>query len=883
MTEELQIETPDVDVVVVGAGFAGLYQLYKLRELGFSARCFETADGVGGTWYWNRYPGARCDVQSIDYSYSFDPELDEEWTWSERYATQPEILRYVNYVADKHDLRRDITFQTRVDSARWDDDAQVWRIEVSHVGDPRDLQPDHTDPAHDATESVSARFLVMATGCLSIPKIPDIAGTDRFQGDVYFTNSWPHEGVDFSGKRVAVIGTGSSGIQSIPIIARQAQELTVFQRTPNFSMPAHNGPVRPEKMAEFVGRRDEYREEAKWSQAGVTIPQSEVGILQMTEEEREEKFAEIWEEGELFSPSTRFNDIAADIDANNLLTDFFRRKIREIVDDPETAESLCPTNHPFGTKRPCLDTGYYETFNLPHVSLVDLRKDPIATVTETGIDTESRSFEFDVIVYATGFDAMTGAVVAVDFTGRDGVTLKERWEHGPVTYLGLTTVGFPNLFMITGPQSPSVLSNMMVSIEQHVDWISDAIEHLREEGQTSMEPTPTAETAWVEHASAFAGITLFDLADSWYVGANVPGKPRVVLPYVGGVGRYRTICADVVARDYVGFSINGPKGRHTNDGVAYELAPDVGVVLDVMAELDAPPIESMSPVEAREFMEVANAANPPGPEVGQVTDGTLPGADGDIEYRLYRPVTGGPHPIVTYFHGGGWVLGDHTSDDAFCRYLCVNTGAVIVSVNYRHAPEHRFPAAQEDGFAATTWIAEHADELGGIPGQLAVAGWSAGANVAAVVCQMARDAGGPTILGQLLINPVTDSDMSRSSYQENAEGFILTRGLMDWFFDHFVDEADRDDPRVAPLKAESLADLPPALVITAQFDPLRDEGEAYAEALAEAGVEVRHIPMPGHLHTSLTAVGVIVTADPVRHEAADFLRSKLGAVFAAAD
>jgi cation diffusion facilitator CzcD-associated flavoprotein CzcO/acetyl esterase/lipase len=877
MAEDTQIETPDVDVVVVGAGFAGLYQLYKLRQLGLSARCFETADDVGGTWYWNRYPGARCDVQSIDYSYSFDPELDDEWEWSERYATQPEILRYVNFVADKHDLRRDITFQTRVDSATWDDDAQLWRIEVSPVGDPRDLQPDHTDPAHGSEVSVTARFYVMATGCLSIPKIPDIEGTERFGGDVYFTNSWPHEGVDFTGKRVAVIGTGSSGIQSIPIIAREAAELTVFQRTPNFSLPAHNGPVRPEKRAEIVGRRDEYREEAKWTQAGVTIPISEVGILQMTEEEREAKFAEIWKEGELFSAVTRFNDVGTDIDANNLLTEFFRRQIREIVHDPETAEALCPTDHPYGTKRPCLDTDYYETFNLPHVSLVNLREDPIDTVTETGIDTASRSFEFDVIVYATGFDAMTGAIVAVDITGRDGVTLKERWADGPLTYLGLTTVGFPNLFMITGPQSPSVLSNMMVSIEQHVDWITDAIEHLCEEGQTSMEPTETAETAWVQHAADFADITLYPLADSWYVGANVPGKPRVVLPYVGGVGRYRAICDDVVARDYVGFSINGPKGRQTNDGVAYELAPDVGVMLDVMAELDAPPIETLSPDEARAFMEVANAANPPGPDVGEIVDGTLPGADGDLEYRLYRPATQGPRSIVVYFHGGGWVLGDHTSDDAFCRYLCVGTDALIVSVNYRHAPEHRFPAAQEDGFAATQWIAEHAAELGGIPGQLAVAGWSAGANVAAVVCQKARDAGGPAILGQLLINPVTDGDMGRSSYEENADGYVLTRGLMTWFFDHFVDEADRDDPRIAPLRAESLAGLPPALVVTAQFDPLRDEGEAYAEALRAAGVDADHVPMPGHIHTSLTAVGVIVTADPVREQVARFLAARLNA------
>ncbi|MGK2929601.1 MAG: flavin-containing monooxygenase, partial [Acidimicrobiales bacterium] len=846
----------DADVVVVGAGFAGLYLLHRLRNAGFRTMVVEAADGVGGTWYWNRYPGARCDIQSIDYSYSFDPDLDEEWEWSERYATQPEILRYVDHVADKHDLKRDIRFETTVESATWDEDADRWTVRTQGPG---------------GDDELTCRHYVMATGCLSMPKVPDVRGAERFGGEVYSTSRWPHDGVDFTGKRVAVIGTGSSGIQSIPIIAAQAEHLTVFQRTPNYSIPANNGPVQDDKMAQIRGRRAEYREEARWSRVGVPLERAEEGTFQIDDAQRQTRFEEAYATGELFPILGATSDLLVDPRANETVAEFLRDKIRSKVDDPATAELLCPTDYPVGSKRLCLDSGYYETFNLPHVRLVDLRATPIDTVTERGVETsgvDGETFEFDAIVYATGFDAMTGAIVNVDITGRDGVRLADKWAQGPETYLGLTTAGFPNLFMVTGPGSPSVLSNMMVSIEQHVDWITDCLEHLRSGGFTAIEPTETAEAGWVQHVNDWANITLYPHANSWYMGANVPGKPRVFLPYVGGVDRYRQVCVDAVAKDWLGFERRTADGRAVrNDGVIRRLQADVEVYLETVAELELPTMDTMSAADARAFNTAMGAERPPGPDVGEIVDGTLPGADGDLRYRLYRPTTDGPHPVVAYFHGGGWVLGSHDSDDPFCRDLCVRSGAIIVSVDYRHAPESRFPAAAEDAFAAVQWLAGHAAELDGIPGQLAVAGWSAGANVATVATHMARDAGAPHLSGQVLVCPVTDSDLTRQSYVDNGEDYMLTTALMSWFWDHYADPADRTDPRAAPLRGD-LAGLPPALIVTCEFDPLRDEGAAYAGALDAAGVEVRHIDGRGQMHTSIPSVDVIVSATELRVEIA---------------
>lgn len=842
----------EVDVAVVGAGFSGLYLLKRLRELGFSAVVFDEAGDVGGTWYWNRYPGARCDVPTTDYAYTFDRQLEQDWTWSEKYATQPEILAYLGHVADRYDLRRDIRFGTRVTAAAWDEAGRRWRLTTSHGDD------------------VSCRFYVMASGCLSLPKTLDIEGADRFRGEVYLTGRWPHDRVDFTGKKVAVVGTGSSGIQCIPLIAREAAELTVFQRTPNFSVPAHNGAAPPHRLAQLAQDRDAYREAARWSRGGMPTELTDISGVTAPEEIRRQRFEDAWAAGELFAILGVFADQGVNPVANEHVAEMIREKIREQVGDPATAEALCPKDYPFGTKRPCLDTGYFETFNRPNVRLVDLRRDPIVTVTEAGLDTVAESFGFDAIVFATGFDAMTGPLVSVDITGVNGATLKDTWADGPATYLGLMTAGFPNLFMITGPQSPSVLSNMAVSIEQHVDWVTSCLQYLRGEHLDRIEPTPLAQAGWVQHNQDCADITLYQRANSWYMGANVPGKARVFLPYIGGVDTYRLACQDVAEQHYLGFRLDGAGGARCNDGIIRRLRPDVAIVLDLIASLGLPAMDTMSVAEARAMSEATAATMPPGPEVAEITGGVLPGPAGDLAFRLYRPPSPGPHPVIAYFHGGGWVLGSERADEPFCRDLCVRTASVVVSVNYRHAPEDRFPAAADDAFAAVQWIAANAADLGGIPGRLAVAGWSAGGNLAAVVSQLARDAGGPEITSQLLLTPVTDGDLGRPSYAENGDGYVLTAALMRWFWDHYADEADRAHPLAAPLQG-ALAGLPPAVVVTAEFDPLRDEGEAYAGALAAAGVPVRLIRARGHVHTSLTMVGAVISGAQVRAEMAGAL------------
>ena len=848
-----ELNKPQLDVIIVGAGFAGLYLLHKFRQMGLSARAFEAGDDVGGTWYWNRYPGARCDIESIDYSFSFDPELEQEWEWSEKYATQPEILRYAQHVAERYDLRRDISFGTRVEQAVWDENASCWTVTT------------------DQGETVSGRFFIMATGCLSQPKDIDIPGVENFTGEIYRTHSWPHDGVDFSGKTVGIIGTGSSGIQSIPLIAEQADHTTVFQRTANYSIPAGNGPIAPEKQA-VRKRYQDYREEARWTKVGVPGKEAMDFALTVSEEERQQRYQALWDRGAIPHLGSEFADLLLDEKANDTLAQFVRSKIRSVIEDSNVADILTPTEFPICTKRACLDTNYYQTFNKPNVDIVDIKQDPIVSITETGIATREQNFDFDAIVFATGFDAMTGALLAVDIRGREGQSLKEKWAHGPLNYLGLTVSGFPNFFMITGPGSPSVLSNMVLSIEQHVEWIADCLDYMGREELTVIDPTETAETGWVEYGTATSDMTLFPQAKSWYMGANVPGKPRVCLPYVGGVAAYRRVCNDVAAQDYLGFRFDGPGGSRCNDGLVRRQQPDVVALLEMLAEMELPPFESMSPEEARATSVAMSAGNPPGPDVGEVIDGQFPGADGLLDYRLYRPDSPGPHPVTLYFHGGGWVFGDHTSDDAFCRDLCVNANSVILSANYRHAPEAPFPAAADDGFAALQWLSENIEALGGIAGELAVCGWSAGANIAAVACQLARDKGGPEIRGQVLITPVVDATDDSPSMTDNAEGFILTKKLMDWFWDHYADRSQRVDPKASPLLAPDLSDLPPALVITGEFDPLRDQGKAYAEALDAAGTEARHMTYPGQIHTSFTSVGVIPTADEARQEIAIALR-----------
>lgn len=529
-------ESGSTDVVVIGAGFAGLYMQHRLRAMGLRSVGIEAAGDVGGTWWWNRYPGARCDIRSLDYSFSFDPDLEQEWDWSEKYATQPEILSYVNHVADRFQLRSDIRFSTRMTSATWDSTDQNWTVETDH-GD-----------------CWTSQFLVMAVGALSAAKNPDIAGIDSFTGQLLYTSQWPHDGVDLTGKRVAVIGTGSSGVQSIPLIAEQAAQLTVFQRTPNFAVPARNMPLDAEEVAVLKRRYREHRAEQRTSFGGVIGPQAEQSAHEVDDGERLRRFDAIWDEGFLFGFLGSFNDVMIDPSANAIVAEYLRDRIRAIVTDPTTAELLCPKTYPVGAKRLCLDTGYFETFNRSNVTLVDLQSTPITQIVGGGIETTDALHEFDAIVFATGFDAMTGPLLNPLIVGEQGRTLREEWAAGPRTYLGISSHGFPNLFMITAPGSPSVMTNMIVSIEQHVEWATDAMAWMADHQFRSMNADHDSQEAWVAHVNEIANFTLFPQGNSWYLGANVPGKPRVFMPYIAGVGPYREICDGVAGDDYRGFT-----------------------------------------------------------------------------------------------------------------------------------------------------------------------------------------------------------------------------------------------------------------------------------------------------------------------------------------
>lgn len=528
----------DFDAIVVGAGFAGMFMLHRLRQQGLKVRVFERGSGVGGTWFWNRYPGARCDTESMEYSYQFDDALQQEWNWPERYSAQPDILKYANHVADRYNLRADLQFNTKVLSASFDEARHLWTI------------------ATDDGKTATARYFIMATGTLSVANKPKFAGLDSFKGRVFYTSDWPHEGVDFTGRRVALIGTGSSGIQSTPHIAEQASRLTVFQRTPNFSVPARNRPLSDEERNVTKSRYGELRNFTYQQPFATNFHMNDVSALSVSPEERRRVYEERWNQHGGLHFMAAFNDLLFNSEANKTIAEFIVDKIHGIVKDPKKAEILAPKNGVVGCKRLCSDTGYFETFNRDNVDLVDVSQSPIEEVTETGIRVEGddgiRDFGVDDIVFATGFDAMTGALLGVDIKGRGGQSLRDKWAAGPRTYLGLQTVGFPNLFMVTGPGSPSVLSNMMVSIDQHVNLISDTIRHLESAGIVEIEPQQSAEDAWVSHVNEVADLTVYPTCNSWYLGSNVPGKTRVFMPYIG-FNTYVAKCQDVVAKGYEGF------------------------------------------------------------------------------------------------------------------------------------------------------------------------------------------------------------------------------------------------------------------------------------------------------------------------------------------
>ena len=521
----------ELDVIIVGAGFSGLYMLYKMRKMNLKALIIERASDAGGTWFWNRYPGARCDIESIEYSYSFSDELQQEWNWSNRYSDQSEILEYINYVVKKFNLKENIVFNTSVKSAKFDEKLKNWIVETD-------------------SKSYSSKFCVMATGTLSSIKQPNFDGLENFKGDWYVTGEWPHEKLDFTSKKVAIIGTGSSAVQSIPVIAEEAKNLTVFQRSPNYTIPANNRPLTEKELSNAKSSYDQIREKAKYTRAGIGYNQfEERKLLDLSSEEIKKELNNRWKMGgqEIFTAG--FTDVGVSLEANKIVADFVKSKIREIVKDPNVAKLLSPQDA-IGCKRLCADTNYFETYNRENVELIDLNSNPINSITENGILTKNKEFKFDTIIFATGFDAMTGALQAIDITGKNGKKLKQVWKDGPKSFLGLLINGFPNLFTVTGPGSPSVLTNMMVAIEQHVEWISDCINFLSKSNLNEVEADELFQIEWMDHIEEVAKNTLRYTCNSWYVGANVPGKKRVFMPYAGGFGKYREKCDEIAENNY---------------------------------------------------------------------------------------------------------------------------------------------------------------------------------------------------------------------------------------------------------------------------------------------------------------------------------------------
>lgn len=540
MTDATQknVAPEQVDIVVVGAGFAGVYSIYKMRSLGFTVRGFEAGSDVGGTWYWNKYPGARCDVESMEYSYGFSNEIQQQWNWTHRFSFQPNIQSYISHAADHFGLKSLISFNTRILSQTYDETTRRWIVKT------------------DKNETICCRFCIMATGNLTIPHFPEIPGIDGFEGQKYHSARWPAEGVDFTGKRVAVFGTGATGIQIVPEVAKQAERLYVMQRSPNFSLPAGNRLLKPEEIEAYRKDYPERRKRARQHVFGISnLPEPKHSILELTEEESTAALEKLWQNGGSVNFQMAFNDFMKDERANKRFADFVRAKIRATVKDPETARKLCPTDHPIGSKRICIDTGYYETFNRGNVELISLRENPVQRITPKGLLTETGEIEVDAIIFATGFDAVTGALSEIEVEGRRGLRLADKWKIHPFAYLGYAINGFPNMFIITGPGSPSVKSNMVTSIEQHVELIADTITYMHDHDFVEIEANAEAEENWMKHVTEVANKTLYVRADSWYTGANIPGKARMFSVYVGGVNTFRLICEEMKANGYRSFTL----------------------------------------------------------------------------------------------------------------------------------------------------------------------------------------------------------------------------------------------------------------------------------------------------------------------------------------
>ncbi|MFE9322502.1 alpha/beta hydrolase fold domain-containing protein [Nocardia sp. NPDC052278] len=852
------MSSTQVDVVIVGAGFSGLYATHRLRNVqGLSVQCFEAAPGPGGVWHWNRYPGARCDFESIFYSFSFDEELQREWRWTERFAAQSEIRAYLEHVADRFDLRRSFRFETRVTSVIWDDQAQHWVVGT------------------DDGAVTTARYFINAAGAFSVFKKNDFPGEQDFRGTVVHTSLWPAEGVDLAGKRVAVIGTGSTGIQVIQTIAEQVSELTVFQRTANFACPLGNRPLTDEEFAQTVAEYPKLRAESRNAMAGAAYPRATRSALMDTPEEQRKVYDQYYRGGGFRMLASTYYDLIFNPAANQTAADYIRDRIRERVTDPKVAELLCPNDHPYGTKRATFETGYYETFNLPHVRLVDARTTPIERITEKGIATTDREYEFDVIVLATGFDVGAAGLMRMGVVGREGRQLAEHWAHGQRAYIGMATHGFPNLFHVNGPQSAAALFNNPIAIEDSVDFIGGLIGYADAHGHKTVEVTAAGEDRYNDLVREVAESTLFPTATTWYMGDNIPGKARTPLSMFTGAPMYRALCAEVEATEYGGFALDGvdrpvPNTMRLDGSAVFFLAG--------LMNIGAKPLEECSLEEARAAIDGFKLFQLPAPSDVSIVETTFPIDGGERPVRLYRPEAEGPLPVVVFIHGGGWVAGTLDSFDEPCATLARMTGALVVSPDYRLAPEHPFPAAPDDTVAALRWAADHIADFGGDPERIAVGGESAGANLAAVAALRVRDEGGPRLRAQILVTPPTDPLADTESRKVFANGPVVSVGAgarMTMLY--LADPANAVSPWAAPARAADLTGLPPTLVISVEIDPLRDEAEDYAHALAAAGVPTELRRFDGLFHTAYSLSGAIPKTARIQEAIAEFLAPLLAA------
>ncbi|MEV5835475.1 alpha/beta hydrolase fold domain-containing protein [Nocardia sp. NPDC052112] len=846
------MSSTQVDAVIVGAGFSGLYATHRLRNVqGLSVQCFEAAPGPGGVWHWNRYPGARCDFESIFYSFSFDEKLQREWRWSERYAAQPEIRSYLEHVADRFDLRRSFRFGTRVTSVVWDDQARRWVI--------------GTD---DGTVTI-ARYFINAAGAFTVTKKNDFPGAEDFRGTVVHTSRWPADGIDLAGKRVAVVGTGATGIQVAQTIAAQVAELTVFQRTANFACPLGNRPLTDEEFEQVVAGYTELREESRRSLVGAAYPRATRSALMDSPEHRRKVYDQYYNGGGFRMLASTYYDLIINPAANQTAAEYIRDRIRERVHDPEVAELLCPNDHPYGTKRATFETGYYETFNLPHVRLVDARTAPIERITQNGIATTDAEYEFDVIVLATGFDVGAAALTRMGVVGRDGRKLTDHWAGGQLAYLGMATRGFPNLFHVNGPQGAAALFNNPIAIEDSVDFIGSLISYADEHGHTTVEASVAGENRWNDLAREVAEATLFPTASTWYMGDNIPGKPRTPVSLFTGAPMYRALCAEVEATQYAGFALDGADRPLSN---TMRLHGSAVFFLAGMMNMGAKPLEQCSLEEMRAAMEGFKLMQRPVPSDVSIVDTTYPTDGGERTVRLYRPEVDGLLPVVVFLHGGGWVGGSLDSFDEPCATLARQVGALVVSPDYRLAPEHPFPAAIDDSIAALRWLADHIAEFGGDPERLAVGGESAGANLAAAAALRARDEGGPRLCAQILVTPPTDPFADTESRKVFANGPVISVEVGARMMAMYLgDVANATNPWAAPARAADLSGLPPALVVTMEVDPLRDEAENFARALQAAEVQTELRRFDGLFHTAYSLSGAIPKVAGIQETIAEFL------------